>query len=170
MPRLAKTIVTRSLLDVLRDACAYAAAHGISVRIGEPGVHCVSGERPCWARDPHSESVCPVGAAILKAQPETTSYPEAAALALEVHMAVSEGLQDGLTMEPKSSAWLHSKAHGLYRYGYEMGVNFRIALLSRQCAAHGFYPLEFDACPTCRGEAAVKSDAKFRATPVRGQA
>lgn len=150
MPAILKATPTRNLLDVLRDACAYAAAHGIPVRIGEMGVHCVSGQNPCWAREPHADGVCPVGAAILKAQPDVRSRPAAAAIALEVHIAVSEGLQDGLNAEPKASSWVTSKRKDLYLYGYELGINFRIALLSRRCPVHGGYPLEFDGCPDCQ--------------------
>lgn len=153
MPEIAKSRPTSNLIDVLKDACAYAAAHGIPVRIGEVGVHCVSGEHPCWARDPHGDGgVCPVGAAILKAQPSTRHLADAAARALDVHIAVSEGVQDGLNLEPRSSAWTTSKRGALYAYGYEMGVNFRIAVISRRCPVHGAYPLEFNLCPTCQAE------------------
>jgi hypothetical protein len=166
MPAALKARPTRSLIDVLRDACAYAAIHGIPVRIGETGVHCVSSQRPCWTRDAHADGVCPVGAAILRAQPDCTSQPAAAAIALEVHLAVSEGLQDGLNVQPKASVWVNGKRRDLYLYGYEMGVNFRIAILARRCDVHGGYPLEFDACPTCRGEATDELDA----APARGRA
>lgn len=163
-------ISSRPLFEVIAEAVAWGAVEGIPLKLNNltgHGVVCMSTHgRVRWERDRRQPGVDPIGLAVLKWQPQSTLLPEAAAEALDILIPHVEGLADGIACEPRSSAWDRSIVRHRYLAGLEAGALLRIAILSRNCRAHGPYELLALTCPHCTAERA----AKLERDATRGEA
>jgi hypothetical protein len=134
MPAIQRSAPQHPLpIEVITDAVAYCRAQGISVRIGSPGVHCIStlGDRR-WEVDPSERdgAIDPIGAVLLVEQPPGCDLPDAARLALDVPKAWVAGLQDGMLLELRDPDWMASPKRAIYEHGRESGTLLRIHVLS----------------------------------------
>lgn len=89
----------------IRDAIAWARANRVFVAPSNAfGVICVSqGSLAMWERDPRASGINPIGAAILRTQPQTDDVDDAAALAVGAPIAWLDGFCDGLARVPPPS-------------------------------------------------------------------
>jgi hypothetical protein len=151
---------SRPLFEVIAEAVAWGAVEGIPLKLNNltgHGVVCTSTHgRVLWERDRRQPGCDPIGMAILKAQPQATLIPEAAAEALGVSIPNAEGLAEGLAALEPSTAWDRSIVRHRFLAGYEAGVLLRMAILSRDCPKHGRYELSALTCPLCSAEGMAK--------------
>jgi hypothetical protein len=139
MPDLTKGPETPSPAQIIREAIAWVRARGVYVAATRnPGVICASGAvsgLATWERDPYADEISPVGAVILKAQPQTCDDEDAATIALGVPIAFIEGLEDGVTMTEPVEARKHPIERRQYLLGFELGLMTRGWLLRPKSAA-----------------------------------
>lgn len=111
---------------ILRAAVIWARAAGIRVRLGSFGVICISAKAAIrWERDPVASGVCPLGAAILHAQPQATIFAAAAAEAICAPRAWLEGYQAGFDREDLPEVWAAPINRRLALAGFEAGSRYR---------------------------------------------
>lgn len=136
MPAIVRSArVSPPPVEVIKDSVELARMQGLRVRIGSPGVVCVSthGARH-WEVDPleRDGAIDPIGAVLLAEQPPACELHDAARLALDVPRAWVDGVCAGMALEAKDPAWMASPKRNLFLHGFETGVTLRIHVLSSQ--------------------------------------
>lgn len=137
-------------LAVLRAAISWAKDQRIRLEAAAPPVECVSlNQTTRWVRRHPDAIVDPIGAAILRRQPQATHLVDAAKETLFSSIPAVEGLADGLSGEPPSQSWVRSKAKDVYLPAYLAGVQLRCELTSFVCYAHRLRIAKGEHCPRC---------------------
>jgi hypothetical protein len=137
-------------LAILRAGVEWAKAQRIRVEPAAPPVECASAHGNVrWVRRGPDAIVDPIGAAILRRQPQALHLVDAAKETLFSSIPAVEGLADGLSGEPPSPAWVRSVAKGMYLPAYLAGVQLRCELSSWVCHAHKLRVARGERCPVC---------------------
>ncbi len=141
MVRLARsTVATPDPLVIIREAIAWARSRGLPVEARrDPGVVCTSGATSglaTWEADPLASSMCPLGAAVLKAQPQTTDLDEAVTIAVGVPVPWADGFAHGVTKQDASEAEGMTVGRAQYNAGYFAGVMAREYLHRAEVVNH----------------------------------
>lgn len=118
---------SNSTLLQLRDAVTWALARGIRVRVGSTGVHCISTEGPVrWEPDPREKGVDPIGALILRVQPDASDLDVAEREVVGGSYPLRDGLADGMAASVHGAAWAKGNARAIYLYGWDAGRMLRL--------------------------------------------
>lgn len=131
-------------IDLIRQAMAWCHMRGIHIEIGEYGIE-HTGHR--WWLTPGKNCVDPLGAVVLMVQPPVKALPEAAAVAMNTHVAFTEGLAAGIERRVPSMGWTNTPRKQLFLDGFELGVQLRISLLTVLCVEHNVRHRRTDPCP-----------------------
>jgi len=125
MPGFVCSPATPHAMHELRAAVQWAREHRVPLRLTDSfGVVCTGGHLglATWEPDEYASGVSPVGAAILKSQPQTTDPDEAATIALGAPLPFIEGVAFGLAKLQPTKAWTESIARVQFLAGLELGT------------------------------------------------
>jgi hypothetical protein len=130
MPAIQHDTAAPDTRQLIREATAWALEHGHAVITSQDrGVVRVSSEFPRWAPDPRrGKRINPVGAAILKEQPDTDDVDRAAIESLHTSKGWIDAYEVGLSGQLPLCGWKSSPCELVMADGYLAGAETRAAM------------------------------------------